>query len=177
MGDKLSDIKTLADFNNPLMYIVGASAPSHAMLLTKSVAIKAMPFPELFSHDNWLGFVATFDSSVKFVNEVLVHYRRHYTNVFSTVHKKKKVKETVQLRIAKAQQRLQTLYDKCPDYLPEKDAILQICKSYENYSITNNFLRMRLFFQYRDKILLHKKYRHTGLRRWLHCVKRFYKMI
>jgi glycosyltransferase involved in cell wall biosynthesis len=175
MGNKLSDIITLTDFNNPLMYVVGASAPGHAMLLTKSIALRAMPFPSLFSHDNWLGFVATFDSSVKFVDEVLVHYRRHDTNVFSTAHKRRQVKVTEQQRIATARLRLQLLCDKCPEYLSEKTAIRQICKSYESYSLSNNILRMRLFFRHRDKILRYKK--HNALRRSLYCVKIFFKII
>lgn len=175
MGDKLSDKTTFTDFDNPLMYIIGASAPGHAMLLTKQVALEAMPFPELFSHDNWLGFVATFHSSVKFVNQILVHYRRHDTNVFSSVHKKKKLKESRRQRVKKAQQRLQFIYDKCPSYLPEKKVLLQLVKSYRRYSLSNNLLRMYLFFQHRDKILRHKK--HTALKRFLYCIKVFFKII
>lgn len=175
MGDKLSDKTNFTDFDSPLMYVVGASAPSHAMLLTKQTALDAMPFPLLFSHDNWLGFVATFHSSVKFVNQVLVHYRRHDTNVFSTIHKKKKIKESRQQRIEKARQRLGLIYDKCPSSLPEKEILLQLLKSYQSYSLSNNWLRMYLFFKYRDKILRYKK--HNALRRFLYCIKVFFKII
>jgi glycosyltransferase involved in cell wall biosynthesis len=175
IGDKLSDKTTFTDFDNPLMYVVGASAPSHAMLLTRQVALDAMPFPLLFSHDNWLGFVATFHSSVKFVNQVLVYYRRHDTNVFSTIHKKKKLKESKQQRIEKAKQRLNLIYDKCPSYLPEKKVLSQLVKSYQSYSLNNNLLRMYLFFRYRDIILRYKK--HNSLRRFLYCIKVFFKII
>ncbi|MDD2725315.1 MAG: glycosyltransferase family 2 protein [Methylovulum sp.] len=183
LGKKMSDTKNLTDFDSPLMYIeVGISALGHAILMTKQLALAAMPFPYKFSHDNWLGFVASFNGSVKFVDEVLVQYRRHDSNLTNALHKKdrKKMagkKGTKQQRIANAQQRLKTLYDKCPGHLPEKEVIGQLYKSHENYSFSNNFLRMRLFFQHRNKILLHKKYRHPELKRRLHCFKAFFKMI
>jgi glycosyltransferase involved in cell wall biosynthesis len=175
IGDKLSDRTNATNFDSPVMYLAGASAPGHAMLLKKQVAFDAMPFPEIFSHDNWLGFVATFKGSVKFVNEVLVHYRRHHTNVFSTINKQKKIKESKPQRLDKARQRMQTLYQKCPDCLPEKEIIAQIYKSYESYSLRNNFLRMRLFYKYRNQILRYKK--HSELHRKLYCIKVFFKII
>lgn len=89
LGQSIFDTKNLTDFNSPIMYTVGASAPGHAMLITKQVALDAMPFPTLVSHDNWLGFVATFYNSLKFLNEPLVLYRRHDTNVFGAMHKKR----------------------------------------------------------------------------------------
>jgi glycosyltransferase involved in cell wall biosynthesis len=182
LGQKMSDTKTLTDFDSPLMYIeVGISALGHAMLIQKHVALAAMPFPILFSHDNWLGFVASFSGSVKFIDEVLVQYRRHEANLTNALHKKDRKKniqkKTKQERIENAHQCLKTMYEKCPDYLPEKKVIEQLCKSHESYSLRNNFLRMRLFFQHRDKILLHKKYRHPQLKRCLHCIKVFYKTI
>lgn len=183
IGKKMSETKTLTDFNSPLMYIeVGTSALGHAMLITKQIALAAMPFSKLFSHDNWLGFVATFNSSVKFIDEVLVQYRRHDANLTNALLKKdrKRIsgkKSTKQQRIVNAQQRLKTMYDKCPDRLPEKEIIYQLYKSHESYSLRNNFFRMYLFFQHYRKILLHKKYHHSELRCWLHCMKVFYKTI
>ena len=175
IGDNLGDRTNFSDFDSPLMYVIGASAPGHAMLIRKDIVMNAMPFPVLFSHDNWLGFVATFSGSLKFVDQMLVHYRRHDSNVFSTVHKKKKIKETKQQKLEKAQERLQTLYEKCPNHLPEKHVFAQLCKSYESYGFGNNFLRMELFFQHRNKILLYKK--HSELRRKLYCLKVFFKII
>ena len=183
LGQKMSDVKSLTDFNNPLMYIeVGVSALGHAMLINKKVVVEALPFPVIFSHDNWLGFVATFNSSVIFVNQVLVQYRRHNANLTNALHKKdrKKLagkKGTKQQRMLKAQRRLKLLYDKCPNQLPEKAVFAQLCKSYESYSVNNNFLRMCLFFKYRNKILLHKKYQHVQLKRCLHCLKAFFKIM
>ncbi len=175
IGNTLSDRANFCDFDSPLMYVVGACAPGHAMLIKRNVVIRAMPFPILFSHDNWLGFIATFSGTVKLVNQVLVYYRRHDNNVFSTIHKKKKVEETKQQKLKKAQERLQTLYEKCLADLPEKEVFAKLCKSYNSYSLSNNILRMRLFFKHRNQILRYKK--HSELHRKLYCIKVFFKII
>ncbi|MDD5272938.1 MAG: glycosyltransferase family 2 protein [Methylovulum sp.] len=180
LGIKMNDTKTLTNFNSPIMYSVGASAPGHAMLITKQLAMAAMPFPLLLSHDTWLGFVATFDNSLKFVDEVLVLYRRHENNVFGAFHKKDRKKNnpkgSSQLQAQKARQRAALLYNKCPDYLPEeKEFFKNLCKCYENYSIANNFARMCLFFKYRREILRYKK--RNEIRRCLYCLKMFFKII
>lgn len=176
LGETMTDTKTLMDFNSPLMYVIGASAPGHAMLIKREIVFDAMPFPTLLSHDNWLGFVATFKKPIKYVDEVLVLYRRHDNNVFGYLTKKNRIKDNSNIRVQKAQQRLKLLYDKCPDHLVEEKAVfLALCKSYEGYSVKNNFTRMRLFFKYRREILAYKK--HNALRRVLYCMKIFFKII
>lgn len=176
MDKTMNDIKILANFDNPIMYVTGASAPGHAMLITRQLALDAMPYPTLVSHDYWLAFVATFNSSLKFIDEVLVLYRRHDTNVFGAINSKNKVRESAQQRVQKARERVQLLYQKCPDYLTEqKQAFYQICKSYESYSLSNNFARMRIFFKYRKEILSYKK--RNELRRCLYCLKVFFRII
>lgn len=180
IGEKMNDTKTLTNFNSPIMYAVGASAPGHAMLITKQLALAAMPFPLLLSHDTWLGFVATFDSSLKFVDEVLVLYRRHDSNVFGAFHKKDRKKNNPkdygQQQVQKARQRAALLYEKCPDHLTEaKEFYKNLCQCYENRSLANNLARMRLFFKYRREILMYKK--RNELRRYLYCLKMFFKII
>ena len=176
LGETMTDTKTLMDFNSPLMYIIGASAPGHAMLIKKEIVFDAMPFPTLLSHDNWLGFVATFKNSLKYVDEVLVLYRRHDTNIFGSLTKKNTIKDNSDIRIQKAQQRLKLLYEKCPDHFVEEKAVfLALCESYESYSLKNNFTRMRLFFKYRREILAYKK--HNAIRRVLYCMKIFFKIL
>jgi glycosyltransferase involved in cell wall biosynthesis len=180
LDEKMSDARTLTNFNSPIMYAIGASAPGHAMLIAKNVTLAAMPFPTLISHDTWLGFVATFESSLKFVDEVLVLYRRHDRNVFGAFHKKDRKKNnpkgSLQLREQKARQRAELLYNKCPDHLHiEKEFFKKLCECCQNYTLANNFARMRLFFKYRREILMYKK--HNELRRCLFCIKVFFKII
>jgi glycosyltransferase involved in cell wall biosynthesis len=170
-GDKFNFI----NFDDPLMYVVGACAPGHAMLIKKQLVLDAMPFPTVLSHDNWLGYVGTFASSLLYVDQALVHYRRHDANVFNAV-KTKRVKEDPRQRVLKAQQRMKLLYEKCPAHLTEqKQAYATILKSYASYSLANNFARMQVFFKYRKRILAHK--RRNEIRRCLYAFKAFFKMM
>lgn len=177
LGQNMSDVKTLTDFDSPLMFAVGGSVPGHAMLITKKLMSDTMPFPDtVMPHDYWLAYVATFDNSLKFVNQALVHYRRHDTNIFGAICKKNQIRETSRQRVQKARKRVQLLYEKCPDNLPqEKEAYRKLLKSYESYSLTNNFTRMRLFFKYRKEFLSYKK--HNEFRRLLYCIKIFFKIV
>lgn len=85
-------------------------------------------------------------------------------------------KEAALLRVQKAQERAQLLYDRCPnDLIEEKLFFKNLCKSYESYSLENNFSRMRLFFKYRREILMYKK--HNAFRRLLYCIKIFFKIV
>ncbi|MGZ8190249.1 MAG: glycosyltransferase family 2 protein [Methylococcaceae bacterium] len=177
IGEKMSEAKALIDFDDPIMFVVGGSVPGHAMLITKQLVADTMPFPStIMPHDYWLAFVATFNDSLKFVDQALVLYRRHDSNIFGSFNSKNKLKENSRQRIAKAQQRVQLLYEKCPDHLTEKKEVFRkICKSYEGYSLANNFARMSIFLKYRKAILSHK--RRNELRRYLYCLKVFFKII
>lgn len=176
-GKLLSDIKHLQTFNDPLQYAIGNTAAGHAMIITRKTIIDSVPFPTMIPHDYWLGFVATFDSQLFFFNQPLVWYRQHGGNVFGVkakgVKKEKKVKMAEAKRLELARERMQLLYEKCPEYLTEqKAAFAGLVKSYRSFSLINNFNRMRLFFKYRHRILAYKK--RTELRRILFCIKMFW---
>lgn len=177
IGQKMSEAKVLMDFDDPLMFVLGGSVPGHAMLITKQLVLDTLPFPAtIMPHDYWLAYVATFKSSLKFINQVLVHYRRHDHNIFGAINKKNKVRESTEQRINNARIRMQLLYEKCPDDLIEhKQVLARLCQSYQSYSLSNNFTRAYLFFKYRDKILSYKK--RSDFRRCLFCLKAFFKIM
>jgi glycosyltransferase involved in cell wall biosynthesis len=177
LGKTNRDNFAVMNFDDPMMCVVGACAPGHSILVTRQLVSAAMPFPTVVSHDTWLGFVATFNSSLLFVDEVLVHWRRHDSNVFNRLSKKtKSERESRQECVRIARQRVKLFYDKCPAHLTEqKLAYGKLCKSYESYSLANNFTRMSVFFKYRKQILAYKK--RNELRRWLYSFKAFFKII
>ncbi|MDD2725316.1 MAG: glycosyltransferase [Methylovulum sp.] len=177
LGEKMSDAKALIDFDDPIMFVVGGSVAGHAMLITKQLVMETLPFPDkIMPHDYWLAFVATFYGSLKFIDQALVLYRRHDSNLFGSFNSKNKPRETSWQRITDAQQRVRLLYEKCPDGLTDKKEVFRkICKSYEQYSLANNFERMGVFFKYRKEILSYKK--RNELRRCLYCLKVFFKII
>ncbi len=177
LGRKMSDIKGLTDFDDPIMFALGGSVAGHAMLIKRQLILDTLPFPdELMPHDYWLGFVATFNSKIKFINEVLVLYRRHDKNIFGAIDKKNKQRETASQRVKNARQRVFLLYQKCPDYLPDsKQAYLQLHQCYEDYSFSNNMARMCFFFKHQKKVLAFKK--RNEFRRHLFCLKTFFKIL
>lgn len=176
-GKKLSDTKHLQTYNDCLQYTIGNTAAGHAMILTRKTMLDSMPLPTMIPHDYWLGFVATFESQLLFVDEPLVWYRQHSANVFGVktegVKKVKKVKPAKEVIQAKARERMRLLYEKCPDYLTEqKAAFAGLSTSYESFSLINDFNRMRLFFKYRDRILAYKN--RSEWRRILFSIKMFW---
>jgi glycosyltransferase involved in cell wall biosynthesis len=179
LGQKMSEWKVLTNFDDPINFAVGGSVPGHAMLIKKSVVMEAVPFPTTISHDYWLGFVATFGGAMKFVDEPLVLYRRHDANIFGALEKKDRRRSKRAQRAERderARERIQLLYDKCPDRLVEaKQFYRTLLRSYQSYSLVNNSIRSSLFFRYRKKILAYK--RRSELRRVLFCLKVFFKII
>ena len=48
----------------------------------KAVLMKALPFPSYIqSHDRWIGYLASFFFKYKLIEEKLIYYRRHDSNV------------------------------------------------------------------------------------------------
>ncbi len=68
--------------------------------------------------------------------------------------------------------RMNLFYQQCPDHLvKEKKVLYKLDKSYQNYSLYNNLLRMVTFFQ-NNRLLLATKKR-SLLRKYLFCLKMF----
>lgn len=183
IGRKLSDIKRLGDFDDCLSFLVGNSAPGHAMILTSALVKESVPLAPMIPHDHWIGFVATLNGKLKFVDKVLVQYRQHNANVFGAAKVKtegeptgkKKKKPGAQTENESARERVRLMYEKCPERLTgEKKILAAVVKSYRSFSLPNDFRRMFLFFRYNRRILAYK--RRTQLRRWLFCLKMFVKI-
>lgn len=177
LKQKLSDKRQLSDFTNCLNFAVVATVPGHAMLFRKSLVEQCIPFPEnVILYDHWLAFVATFTSDIKFIPEPLVLYRQHDNNMFGTgavkTIKKNKNKSS---KSELGRKRIELLYSKCPDELTTQKNILgDLLKSYESFSIKNNFNRMMIFFRNNEVLLASKK--RNKIRKWLFCLKTFFKM-
>jgi glycosyltransferase involved in cell wall biosynthesis len=172
MGKKLSEIKRLVDFDDPLNYVIGGSAPGHAMLVTREVIRNAAPLPEMIPHDYWIAFVGTFYTPLKFLDIPLVYYRQHNSNVFGAVkndENTRKKKPTAEQKKAYARERMQLMYEKCPDHLPQKAIFRKLNETYQHPSLQNNFSRMKIFLKYRDKILAFKH--RSAFRKLLYSLK------
>ncbi len=49
----------------------------HAMLFSRNLLDIVIPFADAVHHDWWLAFIAAENGGIKYVDEVLVHYRQH----------------------------------------------------------------------------------------------------
>lgn len=175
-GKRMSDIKNQLAYNNCLMYTIGAWAPGHAMLFRKELIEKCRPFPDMVTHDFWLGFVAACHGGLTYVNEVLVHYRQHRANAIgANTHQTKKQQPTRKHRITIARERMQLLYEKCPASLTEQKQVLQLLSvTYRKNDLISRWKRMITFLRYRDIMLAYKK--KSAFMRVLFCVKMFFKI-
>lgn len=179
LGIKLSDLKNHQSFWTPLNFVVGSSASGHAMLIRKVVIEKSLPLSNLMTHDYWIGFISTFSTPMKYVDEVLVLYRQHESNAIgvpgSGIKGAAKIKPSERDKRHLARQRVQALYDKCPDGLADQLIYRSILESYQDFSLGNNLKRMWIFTKYRREITAYK--RRSSLRQWLFGLKMFAKIL
>lgn len=176
LHQKMSSIKNQLAYHSPVMYAIGAWAPGHAMLFKKELINKAVPFPVLVTHDFWLGFVATCYSKVVYVNEPLVHYRQHTQNAIGAdTTKNKTTSLTLAEKKQQARARMQLLYNKVKETGHKHASVFEkINNSYASFSLSNNFKRAKLFYDYRNLILAYKK--KSALLKILFAVKMFFKI-
>lgn len=180
LGIKMSDIRRLATFDSPLNFALGSSASGHAMLVEKKVVMEAMPFPSHFTQDYWIGYVASLFGPVKYLDEILVQYRQHSTNVIGVV-KAEERNAAPSTPVARpdpdeqARMRMRLVWEKCPDNRKEKIILYALMKSYERFSLMNNFKRMILFFRFNRELMAFKN--RSLIRRWFFCFKMFIKII
>lgn len=176
LNKKMSDLKNQLTYDNCLMYTIGAWAPGHAMLFRKELVDKCKPFPTLVTHDFWLGFVASCNGGIFYVNEVLVHYRQHASNAIgANTQQSKKQKPTKAEKIIAAQKRMQLLYENCPESLPEQKKVLRLLSAtYQRSDLISRWKRMICFFRHRNIILAYKK--KSALMQILFCIKMFFKI-
>jgi len=162
-----SDLKELQSFNNCLVFATDNCVAGHALIMRKEIALAAMPFPNM-PHDLWLGFFTTLHGTIKYYDEAFVKWRQHGNNVTG--------KHTgTKLRLDATRFRIQTFRDACPPaFEKEKKVFAALLKTYDSYSLVNNFNRMRLYFVYQKYLLAMKK--RNQFRKFLYCIKMFFQM-
>jgi glycosyltransferase involved in cell wall biosynthesis len=177
LNKKMSDFKRLVTFDTCLNYVIGGSASGHALLIERKIIHQAVPLTEIVTHDYWIGFVGLLNGPLKYLDECLVLYRQHNTNVLGLVkagERKVQPANIGPVRNQRKRVRIELLYRKCPDNLKEKAILSEFMKSYENFRPINNFKRMILFFRYNNELLAFKN--RSQLRRWMFCLKMFVKL-
>ena len=180
--NKISDLVNCRTWDNCLNYAVFARIYGHTLLFKKELLQHIVPFTEVIPHDWWIAYHASLQGSVPFFPEALVYYRQHPKNVFGIIGQKSKMQSVKtkpvqkrKLEIEKVRTRMQLFYHRCPPALQlEKQVLKKLHKSYSRFSLSNNFLRVYLFFKYRRFFLAVKKY--SPLHQVLFCLKMFVKI-
>jgi glycosyltransferase involved in cell wall biosynthesis len=168
LHQKHSDLKKLQHFDNCLYFATDNCVGGHALIMKKEIFIYADPFPVEMPYDVWCAFVATFYGGIQYLDEPLVKWRQHSNN--TTAFSKTKL-----VKLAETRKRVQLFYEYCkPAQAMEKQVLKKLMESYSDYSPGNNFLRMYLFFRYKKYLLGMKK--RNGFRKFLFCLKMFYKI-
>jgi glycosyltransferase involved in cell wall biosynthesis len=181
-GTRISDLVHYQSFDDCRQLCVFSRMYGHATLITRTLFEKASPFVTQMPHDGWLAYHATLYGGVRYLPEVLVHYRQHAANVFGVVGRRKKNRPTPQSRTAKRKKeldrirfRMNAFYEACPDTLvPQKKLLGALVKSYRDFSPLNDARRVFLFLANYRYLLVVKKY--SRFRKYLFCLKMFVKI-
>lgn len=173
LNRKISSIKNLQTYSSPIPFIIGNTVAGHAAIFRKELIKSILPFPSIVIHDWWMAFIAATQGPVQYVDKPLILYRQHAGNVIGAIkvkgQKKKKDKSELQQRI---RERMKLFSQSCPENHAAKKLLGQLASSYSSFSLSNNFLRMRLFFTHQEQLLATKN--RTPFRKWLFCVKMFF---
>ena len=168
LKQKHSDVKSLQSFDNCLYFATDNCVGGHDLIMRRDIFLHAAPFPVEMPYDLWCAFVATFYGTIRYVDQALVQWRQHTSNITTAA-------KNTGLKLAETRKRMQLFYEYCPAEHPwEKKVLGQLLKSYQDFSLTNNFLRMNLFFRYRHYLLAMKK--RNAFRKFLFCLKMFYQI-
>lgn len=168
---RFSSMLKMQTFYSGLPLLLSNVIPGHTVLMKGAFAQRLAPFPENVFYDLWVSFNAAAGNGIKFINEVLVHYRQHTTNAVGTglsSNKRKRDSAAEQFRSKKAiLQALSTasIKDK------KTAAVLQEMLRYfhRGWSVK----RSAFFFRYFDDLLALKQKPHY--RKLLYCLKMFFK--
>jgi glycosyltransferase involved in cell wall biosynthesis len=165
---KHSDLKNQTPFDSCLYFAIDDCVAGHSLIMKRSIAVAAMPYPKEAAYDLWLPFFATLYGEIQYINTAFVQWRQHRSNVTG-----KKLDQKAKLQATRT---VFLMYrDACPPALDKERKIFQqLYDSYASYSLVNNFKRMRLFFKYQSYFLAMKK--RNAFRKFLFCLKMFFKM-
>jgi glycosyltransferase involved in cell wall biosynthesis len=88
MDRKLSDLKRMYTGNDSRGYILYSCVWGHGMLIIRKLLEQSLPMPEQVHHDIWIAFLAFQNGGIKYLDEVLTHYRQHSHSTSQTLPEK-----------------------------------------------------------------------------------------
>jgi glycosyltransferase involved in cell wall biosynthesis len=95
LNSTIADKMNCYSGDNPKTFLLFNCVSGHSCMFIRDLVAIALPIPKVKYFDWWLAFVAADNAGVKYIDEVLVHYRQHEkskTDMLilkkSTIHKK-----------------------------------------------------------------------------------------
>jgi glycosyltransferase involved in cell wall biosynthesis len=85
LGKKMSDMVRTVTTDDPLPFAFANCVSGHAMLFKREVLKYGVPVPPHFFYDWWLATVAAASGGIVYLDEPLVRYRQHATNITDTL--------------------------------------------------------------------------------------------
>jgi glycosyltransferase involved in cell wall biosynthesis len=81
LGERVSDRLPMLVGAHPLAFVFGNCVSGHASLLRRALLERALPMPAGLYYDEWLAFVASSIATIAYVDEALVQFRQHDSNL------------------------------------------------------------------------------------------------
>lgn len=168
---KQSDRFHLVSNPHPLSFIPLNCVTGHACMIERHLLeYPLFPFPEHIYYDNWLGYIASTYGHIHYIDQCLVRYRIHETNISVSNEKKNRLDDEL-LKVCHAQ--LDSFYKFAPENASYKIYLRKLRDTYKNHHLLPTIYRVVLFLQH-VRILTTFR-RKDILRKISFCIKMSYK--
>ena len=166
-----NSLMNLKSYYNGAPFLLSNTVPGHTMLVRLDFLTQLVPFPAHLFYDLWIAYNAAARNGIKYVDEVLVHYRQHCANVVGTrMSGNKRTKRSVKEQFDQKKKELQTLAS-----APVKDGYTRqvVSEMIHLFHRGWSFRRTAFFFEHFNNLLSSKK--KPYYRKVLFCIKMFFK--
>jgi len=171
LDKRFSSMMHLKNYYSGMPFLLSNTVAGHAMLAKADFLKRIQPFPSNLYFDLWIAFNAAATNGIKYVDEVLVHYRQHSNNAVGTslsANKKKRPSTQTQFEQKKAE--LETLAQAPITHKQTKQVLQQMISLFKrNWSLK----RSAFFFGNFNELLEAKQ--KPYYRKVLYCMKMFFK--
>jgi glycosyltransferase involved in cell wall biosynthesis len=170
-GKKLSDFRKLGMELNVLNLALFNVVAGHTMMIRRELLTQSVPFHPTIPHDYWLAFQAAKFGSIGFVDEALVGYRQHTTNVLGAIGSKNKNKSNV---LAQTHERLTAFSDSLQgDHVNHQVLLTNLSSFYVDLSWQKRMRKVGFFWKHQHELLQAKK--RNNLRKRFYCIQMYWR--
>jgi glycosyltransferase involved in cell wall biosynthesis len=175
LSKKQSDRFNMPIDPHPLSFVALNCITGHACMFHRSLLeCSLLPFPKHVYYDNWLGYIAAANGRVRYIDQCLVRYRVHQSNLTVSRQREKGLKKRIDgknLGLLYAQ--LDSFYQSAPTTATYRPFLRKLRDSYRSNGFKSRIYRIFLFLRhFRELTALRKK---SSLRKLSFCLKMGYK--